>query len=257
MLVEGSSLRSITRITGVSINTVSKLLVDAGGVAEAHHDATVRGLRARHVQCDEIWSFCYAKAKNVETAKAAPEGAGDVWTWTALDTDSRLIVSYLVGDRETQAATRFMRDLRARIAGPVQLTTDGYGAYPEAVVQTFGPSVDHAVLVKDPERCETRKHSATGRPDLDEATTSHAERQNLTMRMSMRRYTRKTNGFSKKLENHRYMVSLYATYYNFLRLHQTLRVTPAMQAGLVDTLYDLDWLLDRLEEAERKISEPN
>ena len=250
LLVEGASLRSITRIVGVSINTVTKLLVDAGTVAAAHHDAAVRGVRAKHIQADEIWSFCYAKDKNVEGAKAAPEGAGDVWTWTALDTDSRLIVSYTVGARGEVTAGAFMRDLRARIAGPVQISTDGLNVYPEAVIRAFGPSADYAQLVY------ATKTAISGEPAMDDVSTSYVERQNLTMRMSMRRFTRKTNGFSKKLENHLHMLRLYFLHYNFLRVHRSLRVTPAMEAGLADRLLDLDWLVDRLEEAE-KISAPN
>lgn len=270
MLVEGMSMRSISRTVGVSINTVTKMLVDAGEACAAYHDETVRNVRAQRVQCDEIWSFCYAKAKNVETAKAAPEGAGDVWTWTALDSDSKMILAYEVGDRSGATALEFMDDLAARLANRVQLTTDGHKAYLEAVEGAFGADVDFAQLVKlygdDPQRGPERKYSPSvckgarkqaveGKPDMSAVSTSHVERQNLTMRMGMRRFTRLTNGFSKKLENHLHMLSLYFVHYNFVRVHKSLRMTPAMAAGVSDTLRDVEWivsLIDAREEAPKR-----
>jgi IS1 family transposase len=254
LLCEGSSMRSVSRLTGVSINTVTKLLEDAGRACAEHHDATVRGVKAKRVQCDEIWSFTYAKQRNVAEAEAAPEEAGDTWTWTALDADSKLIVGYLVGGRDAEYAGAFMDDLASRLANWVQLTTDGHGAYLSAVEGAFGIDVDYAMLVKhygeSPEaRAEKRyspavctgcsKTAIQGRPETKHVSTSYVERQNLTMRMHMRRFTRLTNGFSKKFENHAHMVALYTTWHNFVRIHKTLRVTPAMAAGLTDRLWEM------------------
>src|SRR5665213_805814 len=222
MLCEGSSMRSISRVADVSINTVSKLLVEAGEACALFHDAKVRNVKSRRVQCDEIWSFCYAKQANKMTAKAAPERAGDVWTWTALDSESKLIVSYLVGGRDGEYAMAFMADLRGRLANRVQLTTDGHKAYLEAVEGAFGADVDYGMLVKiygegpktearySPAICTgARKETITGNPDTKYLSTSHVERSNLSMRMHMRRFTRLTNGHSKKFEHHCHMVSLY------------------------------------------------
>ena len=258
MLVEGSSMRSISRITGVSINTVTKLLEDAGKACAAYHDANVRTVKARNVQCDEIWSFCYAKEKNVAAAKAAPDGAGDVWTWTAIDRDTKMILAFEVGDRSAATARDFMDDLADRLATRVQLTTDGHKAYLEAVEGAFGMDVDYAMLVKlygdatgqkghekkySPAECTgARKELISGSPVKELVSTSHVERQNLTMRMGMRRFTRLTNGFSKKMENHLHMLSLYFVHYNFVRTHKSLRMTPAMAAGVSDTLRDMAWL---------------
>lgn len=263
MLVEGSSMRSISRITGVSINTVTKLLVDAGEACAAYHDETVRNVKAAHVQCDEIWSFCYAKDKNVATAKAAPEGSGDVWTWTAIERDTKLILSFEVGDRSGETAIEFMDDLRSRLANRVQLTTDGHKAYLEAVEGAFGADVDYAMLVKlygetgggkgherkySPAQCTgARKVRVSGDPEKAMVSTSHVERQNLSMRMGMRRFTRLTNGFSKKLENHLHMLSLYFVHYNFCRMHKTLRMSPAMAAGISDTLRDVEWIVSLID----------
>lgn len=263
MLVEGSSMRSISRVVGVSINTVSKLLVDAGETCAAYHDATVRHVKAQQVQCDEIWSFVYAKDKNVAEAKAAPDGAGDVWTWTAIDRDSKMILAYEVGDRSATTAREFMFDLAARLANRVQLTTDGHGAYLKAVGDAFAADIDYAMLVKlygDPtgQKGHERKYSPAectgaikepifGKPDPAMISTSHVERQNLTMRMGMRRFTRLTNGFSKKLENHLHMLSLYFVHYNFVRVHKSLRTTPAMAAGVSDTLHDMEWIVGLID----------
>jgi IS1 family transposase len=259
MLCEGSSMRSISRVVDVSINTVSALLVDAGNACAKHHDETVRGVRSKRIQADEIWSFCYAKAKNVATAKAAPEDAGDVWTWTALDADSKLIVSYLIGGRDAGYAHEFMQDVASRVATRIQLTTDGHKPYLEAVEGAFGADIDYAMLVKhygdvpgagrySPGVCTgATQVRVEGRPERAHVSTSYAERQNLTMRMHMRRFTRLTNAFSKKTENHGHMVALYTTWYNFARQHKTLRCSPAMAAGLSQTLWGMEDVVALIE----------
>ena len=263
MLVEGMSMRAISRTVGVSINTVTKMLVEAGEACAAHHDETVRDVPASKVQCDEIWSFCYAKEKNVAKAKSAPRGAGDVWTWTAIERDHKMILSWEVGDRSGQTAIEFMDDLRARLANRVQLTTDGHKAYLEAVEGAFGGDVDYAMLVKiyggetgskghekkySPAECTgIKKRAIEGRPDMKQVSTSHVERSNLSMRMGMRRFTRLTNAFSKKIENHLHMLSLYFVHYNFVRIHGSLDVTPAMAAGITDTLHDMEWIVGLME----------
>lgn len=266
MLCEGSSMRSISRVADVSINTVSKLLVDAGAVCAAYHDEHARGVKAARIQCDEIWSYCYAKQKNVAAAKAAPDAAGDVWTWTAIDANSKLIVSYLSGGRDSEYAMALMDDLRGRLANRVQLTTDGHKAYLMAVEEAFGIDVDYAMLVKlygaapesakgrySPAECiGARKEAITGRPDIAHVSTSYVERQNLTMRMQMRRFTRLTNGFSKKLENHHAAQALYFTFYNFARIHKTLRMSPAMAAGISDRLWSMEDIAALVEAAELK-----
>lgn len=253
LLCEGSSLRSISRVVDVSINTVTKMLVDAGSACATYHDEYVRNVVASRIQCDEIWAFCYAKQKNVADAKAAPDGAGDVWTWTALDAQSKLLVSYLVGGRDGEYAMAFIDDLRSRLANRVQLTTDGHKAYLQAVEESFGDDIDYAMLVKlygeapegqrrySPAKCVgARKDAITGNPDEKHVSTSYVERQNLTMRMHMRRFTRLTNAFSKKVENHEHAVALHVMFYNFVRIHKTLKVTPAMAAGVSDRLWSMD-----------------
>jgi len=264
MLVEGSSMRAIARITGVSTNTVDKLLVDAGTVCAEFHNEHVRGLTTKRVECDEIWSFCYAKQKNVAAAKAAPDEAGDVWTWTAIDADSKLIVSYLVGGRDAEYALEFTDDLRSRLENRVQLTSDGHKAYLVAVEESFGGDVDYAQLVKmygnapdgakgrySPAECTgAKKVLVSGSPDFGKVSTSYVERQNLTMRMSMRRFTRLTNGFSKKLENHIHALSLYFMSYNFIRIHKTLKTTPAMEAGITSKLWSFEDILQLVDEKE-------
>ncbi len=260
MLCKGSSMRSISRVVDVSINTVSALLVDAGKACIEHHDCTVRGVASKRVQCDEIWAFCYAKQKNVAVAKAAPEDAGDVWTWTAIDADSKLIVSYLVGGRDAGYASEFMQDVASRLANRVQMTTDGHKAYLDAVEDAFGADIDYAQLIKlygdapgpggrySPADCTgIKKTRIEGKPDKAHISTSYVERANLTMRMSMRRFTRLTNAFSKKAENHAHMVALYTTWYNFVRQHKTLRVAPAMAAGLSDKLWSMEDVVDLID----------
>jgi IS1 family transposase len=261
MLCEGSSMRSISRVVDVSINTVTKLLVDAGTACALFHDETVRNLKTSRIQCDEIWSFCYAKLQHVADAKKAVEGAEDVWTWTALDADTKLIVSWLVGNRNGDTACAFIEDLKNRLAARVQLTTDGNRVYLQAVEDAFGSDVDYAMLVKlyGPSPEEERRYSPaeclgvqrtmiTGMPAGRDISTGYVERHNLTTRMSLRRFTRLTNAFSKKLENHCHALALYSVWYNFARLHKTLRTTPAMAAGLTDTLWDMIDILRLVDE---------
>jgi len=271
LLVEGNSIRATSRIADVSKNTVNKLLNDAGAACSKYHDEHVRDVQATVIQCDEIWSFTYAKQKNVPTARNAPEFAGDTWTWTAIDSQSKLIISYMVGGRDSEYAIEFMDDLRDRLANRVQLTTDGHKAYLEAVEGAFGADVDYAQLIKmyggptgnkghekkySPAECTgIKKRTVEGNPEKSLVSTSHVERQNLTMRMHMRRFTRLTNAFSKKVENHANAVALHFMYYNFVRVHQTLKVTPAMEAGLTDRLWDISDLvaiIDANEPAPKK-----
>lgn len=248
-------MRSISRIADVSINTVSKMLVDAGEACIAAHDELVRNVTSRRVQCDEIWSFCYAKEKNVAAAKAATDGAGDVWTWTALDADSKMILSYWVGDRSGMSAIALMDDLRSRLDNRVQITTDGHKAYLEAIEGAFGGDVDYAMLVKlygesgdtgnqrrySPAECTgAKKVPIEGNPNMKAVSTSYVERQNLNMRMGMRRFTRLTNAFSKKLENHCHALALYFMFYNFVRIHKTLKMSPAMAAKVSDRLWSME-----------------
>lgn len=269
MLCEGNSIRAIERMTGASKHTITKLLIDAGKACMAYHDQYVRGVKASRVQCDEIWTFTYAKHKNVKTAKAAPDHAGDTWTWTALDADTKLIVSYMVGGRDAEYANEFIQDLRSRLRNRVQLTSDGHSPYLQAVEGAFGADVDFAQLVKiygeatgrtnerrysPGECCGTRTNIVEGAPDPKHISTSFVERQNLTMRMHMRRFTRLTNAFSKKVENHAYAVALHMMYYNFVRIHKTLRVTPAMAAGVADRLWDVADIVGLVEKAESRVS---
>jgi IS1 family transposase len=260
LLCEGMAIRAITRVTGASKNTVGKLLLDMGRACAAYHDRVVRNLQSQRVQVDEIWSFIYAKNDNVRKAKAAPEHAGDVWTWTAIDADSKLLISWLVSGRDTGSAMYFMDDLRSRLANRVQLTSDGHRPYLTAVDSVFGDDVDYAMLQKlygadpqgekrySPAKCiGAKKRHITGNPDPNHVSTSYAERQNLTMRMHMRRFTRLTNAFSKKIENHTAAVALHTMFYNFVRVHQTLKVSPAMAAGVTDRLWEISDLVTMLE----------
>ena len=254
-------MRSISRVADVSINTVAKLLIDAGKACSAFHDEKVRGVKAKRVQVDEIWSFTYAKQKNVAKAKAAPANAGDTWTWTAIEGDTKLIVSWLVGGRDSEYAMGFMDDLCSRLANRVQPTSDGHKAYLEAVEGAFGGDVDYAQLVKlfgaapesakgrySPAECTgIRKIPIEGNPDLKHISTSFVERHNLTMRMQMRRFTRLTNAFSKKFENHMHMVALYTVWYNFVKLHKAHRLTPAMAASVTDKLWSMKDLAEMVD----------
>jgi len=263
MLVEGNSMRAVSRLTGVSINTVTKLLEDAGKACIVHHSRTVQNVTSKRVQCDEIWSFNYAKAKNVKAAKSAPTWAGDVWTWTAIDADSKLMISYMVGDRSANAASEFMHDVAYRLANRVQLTTDGHAAYLVGVESGFGSDVDFAQLIKiygnAPQGPQTRYSPAEcigaepkpimGSPDPAPISTSYVERANLSIRMGNRRFTRLTNAFSKKIDNHVYMLALYFAHYNFCRIHKTLRVTPAMAAGVDSVVRDMDWIVGMIDAA--------
>lgn len=257
-------MRSISRVCDVSINTVTKLLIDAGNVCMAFHDEKVRNVKSERIQCDEIWSFSYAKAKNVRDAKAAPEGAGDVWTWTGIDADSKLIVSWHVGDRTQDTGIAFMSDLKARLANKVQHTTDGHRAYLKAVSEVDFDA-DYAMLQKifvqdypglgrysPPKIVGTRIENIQGDPDPHHVSTSFAERQNLTMRMQMRRFTRLTNAFSKKFENHCHALALYFFWYNWTRQHKAHRLSPAMAAGLTDRLYSMTDLAILVDAAQPK-----
>lgn len=264
MLCEGMSIRAITRVTGASKNTVAKLLNDAGDVCAAFHDATAQGLKSKRLQLDEIWAFVHAKQKNVSNAKAAPEGAGDCWTWVAIDADTKFVAQWFIGPRDGDTAKIFVDALAARLANRVQITTDGLKAYLEAVEGAFGADVDYAQLVKiygaSPESAKGRyspaectgivKTPIEGKPDEKHISTSFVERQNLTMRMHMRRFTRLTNGFSKKVEAHASAVALHFAYYNFCRIHKSLRVTPAMAAGVTDKLWDVKDIVALIEAHE-------
>lgn len=260
-LVEGNSVRATCRMTGVAKGTVLKLLVDLGSVCAAYQDGALRNLTCQRIQCDEIWSFCYAKEKNLPDELKGKLGFGDVWTWTALDADTKLMASYLVGDRSALYAKKFIDDLASRLAHRVELTTDGYKAYLTSVEHAFGSEIDYAMLDKiynAPPRdgqaryspadcCGARKLKVKGNPDMKQVSTSYVERQNLTMRMSMRRITRLTNAFSKKIESQAHAVALHFMHYNFCRVHQTLRVTPAMQAGVADHVWTLEELVGLLD----------
>jgi IS1 family transposase len=270
MLCEGSSMRAITRIADVTLNAVTKLLIDAGKACAAYHDEHVRNVKATRIQCDEIWAFCYSKQKNVASAKAAPDGAGDVWTWTALEASHKMIVSYMVGGRDSEYAMGLMDDLRSRLANRVQLTTDGHKAYLSAVEEAFGDDVDYAQLVKlygeapeafkgrySPAECiGARKETITGSPDRKHVSTSYVERSNLSIRMHSRRFTRLTNAHSKKLENHAWAVALHVTFYNFVRMHSTLRMTPAMAAAVSKRLWDVSDIVALIDASAAKPNRP-
>jgi IS1 family transposase len=254
-------------MTGVCQEAILKLLCDLGKACAEHHNVAIRGIRARRIQCDEVWSFCYAKAKNVPEQKK-DSGAGDVWLWTGIDADTKLILSYLCGGRDADWATQFMEDLASRVSTRIQITTDGLKAYALAVEGAFGMDVDYAMLIKlygaPSDRPDTRYSPAqcigirtgipSGSPDPQHISTSYVERMNLNIRMGLRRFTRLTNAFSKKFENHCHAAAIYFAYYNFCRVHQTLRVTPAMEAGITDHIWTLSELVGLLEEKAASIA---
>jgi IS1 family transposase len=263
MLCEGSSMRAVSRVADVSINTVTKILVDAGKACAEFHDKTVRNVAAKRVQADEIWSFCYAKEKTVRGMKNAPAGAGSQWTWTGIDQDTKLIISCLVGGRDAGYAMEFMQDLKSRISTRVQLSTDGHKPYLVAVESAFGDDIDYAQLVKvygDPSNNPEVRYSPapflranktviTGNPDETLISTSHVERSNLSFRMHMRRFTRLTNAHSKKIENHCHMIALYTVWYNFARVNSAIRCAPAMAAGLSSKLWSMADIVSLIDAA--------
>jgi IS1 family transposase len=263
-LIEGTSINATCRMTGVAKHTVLKLLKEMGCACAAYHNEHVRNLRVRRVQADEIWSFVYGKDKNL-TLEQVQSGLGSVWTWKAIDADTKLVISYTIGDRGSDTAKAFMQDVASRISNRIQLTTDGHRVYADAVEDAFGADIDYAMLVKiygaSNENPESRYSPATcigcrtgvlaGNPDPDYISTSFVERSNLSMRMGMRRFTRLTNGFSKKVENHGHMVALYFMHFNFCRVHKTLRITPAMEAGLTDHVWEIEELLSLNSQDQR------
>ncbi len=259
-LVEGNSINATVRMTGVAKNTVLKLLADLGSACKTYQDQAFRNLPCKRIQCDEVWAFCYAKEKNLPEELKGRFGFGDVWTWTAICADTKLIPSWLVGNRNAEYAQKFISDLASRLTHRVQLTTDGFRPYLEAIEGNFGSEIDYSMLVKlysNPptgnearyspgQCCGTRRATIVGNPDAHHVSTSYAERQNLTMRMNMRRFTRLTNAFSKKVQNLEHAVSLHFMYYNFARVHQTLRVTPAMEVGVTDHVWSLEEIIELL-----------
>lgn len=259
MMVEGMSIRAISRLTGASKNTLAKLLVDAGEIFSNYHDEHVRNLPCKRLQLDEIWSFVGCKEKNA-TPEMKAQGMGDTWTWTAICADTKLIASWFIGDRDAETGTMFTCDLASRLANRVQITSDGHRAYLEAMDAAFGDEVDYSMLVKiygqavegqkrysPAQFIKATKTCCTGNPDPKHVSTSYVERQNLSMRMGIRRFTRLTNGFSKNVENHAHAMAIYFMHYNFVRIHQTLRVTPAMAAGVTKTLWSLEDMAKMLE----------
>jgi IS1 family transposase len=263
MMAEGVSLRAIARMTGVSRTTLLKLLEDAGKAFSEYQDRVLVNLPCKRLQVDEAWAFCYAKQKNVPTAKSAPEGAGDIWTWVGLDADTKLVASWYVGGRDSEAAMAFIDDLAPRLASRVQLTSDGHKPYLEAIEGAFGGDIDYAMLVKiygpspegqrrySPAVCTgARKYRVEGNPDPKHVSTSYVERQNLNIRMGNRRMTRLTNAFSKKAANHAYMMAIYFMHYNFVRIHQTLKITPAMAAGVTPKLWEMSDMVKVVEDWE-------
>lgn len=256
MLVEGNSLRATSRMSGVSYNTVLKFLSEIGAACSEYQDKTFHNLNCKKMQVDEIWSFCYAKDKTIKRMEHAPEDAGSIWTWTAICPDTKLVPSWFVGERNAEAAQLFINDLAGRLNSRIQLTSDGFKAYIEAIDTAFGTEVDYAMLVKqygaNGKYVGCVKEALVGNPDIDKVSTSFVERQNLTMRMGMRRFIRKTNGFSKKVENHTHAISLHFMHYNFGRVHKTLRVTPAMEAGITDHIWELEEIASLIKEEEVK-----
>jgi IS1 family transposase len=265
-LCEGMSVRATSRITGADKKTILRLLADVGTACREYMDRTLIDLPCKRVQCDEIWSFCYAKDKNLPASMKGQPGVGSIWTWTAIDADTKLVPSFHVGTRDAACAYEFMSDVASRMRGRIQLTTDGHGAYLNAVRDAFGRDIDYSMLIKlygetvdtegrySPPKCVgVREERILGYPDREHVSTSYVERQNLTMRMSMRRFTRLTNAFSKKIENHEHAVALFYAFYNFARIHQTLRVTPAMEAGVADHPWDVEEIVALVPEPERAV----
>jgi len=253
-LVEGMSIRSVVRMTGVSKNAVVKLLEDVGNACAVYQDKVFRNLNCKRIECDEIWSFVYAKERHLTPELQGVFGYGDVYTWVAIDADTKLVPCWNVGRRDAESGIAFIKDLSERLAHRVQLSTDGFKAYLSAVEEVFGSDIDYAMIVKiyghSQEESKTRyspaecigceKEVISGNPDANLVSTSYIERQNLTMRMSMRRFTRLTNGFSKKVENHMHAIALHYMHYNFVRIHQTLRCSPAMAAGVSKKLWSIE-----------------
>jgi IS1 family transposase len=263
-LVEGNSIRATVRMTGVAKNTIVKLLAEIGAACEKFQNEALRNLPCKRVQCDEVWSFCYAKQKNVPQDLQGQFGYGDVWTWTALCADTKLICSWKIGTRGASTAYSFMQDLADRFANRIQLTTDGHRVYVDAVESAFGSAIDYAMLVKlygndresearySPAECVgCRAIPISGEPVAKHVSTSFVERQNLTMRMQMRRFTRLTNAFSKKIDNHAHAIALHFMHYNFCRVHQTLRVTPAMEAGIADQIWSIEEVVSLVDKSAR------
>ncbi|HMI53192.1 MAG TPA: IS1 family transposase [Candidatus Saccharimonadales bacterium] len=259
-LVEGNSIRATVRMTGVAKNTVVRLLAEIGAACEKYQQEKLVNLPCKRVQCDEIWSFCYAKEKNLPAEKKGQFGFGDVWTWTALCADTKLICTWKIGSRGATTAYALMHDLESRLANRIQLTTDGHRVYLDAVESAFGSEIDYAMLIKiygndgadekrySPAECiECKTVAISGNPEAKHVSTSYVERQNLTMRMSMRRFTRLTNAFSKKIDNLGYAVALHFMHYNFCRVHQTLRVTPAMEAGVSDHVWTIEEIISLID----------
>jgi IS1 family transposase len=259
-LIEGNSINSTVRMTGISKPTILKLIAELGAVCQDFHDREVRDLPAKRIECDELWAFCYSKTKNFPAEKKGQFGFGDVWTWTAIDADTKLMVSWRVGLRDGGDASEFMNDLASRVSNRIQLTTDGLASYPDAVNDAFGVNIDYAQLIKvygatvagagrysPPVVIGTESHAVCGTPEPKHVSTSYVERSNLTVRMGLRRYTRLTNGFSKKIENHTRMTTIFFVHYNYCRIHQTLKTTPAMAAGLTDRLFEIEDLVALLD----------
>jgi len=259
-LVEGNSIRSTSRICDVAFNTVLKLVPEIGEACLKYQDKVFHNLTCKQIQCDEIWSFCYAKEKNVPDELKGKFGFGDVWTWVAIDAETKLVPSFMVGDRNAYTAKKFIDDLASRLANRVQLTTDGYKVYLDAIENAFGCEIDYAMLIKvyessqeetrySPAKCNgADKRKVTGKPDPKNISTSYVERQNLTMRMGIRRFTRLTNAFSKKIQNHIAHLALHYMYYNFCRIHKTLRVTPAMEAKVTDHVWSIEEIVKLMDQ---------